>query len=293
MSAKDYFKAVPIFSVIIAGSVATAALAKTYSDWSAPVIAEDYSRNNGAPNSPQGEGCPILDPYTNDLYIASGRPGGEGGLDIWIAHWNGEGWDEPINPGFPINTSANEYCPTPARGNRLFFVSTRHEPNGDIYVIKKLPIGWARLDRLPYPVNSNAAEWSPSVFDGPGGKEVLYFSSTRNGGQDIFRSIGFGTPQAVEALNTEFSDARPNVRKDGLEIVFDSDRPGGQGDSDIWTASRSSVSDPWGTPEPITQINSAAAESRATISWDGHTIVFGSSRDGGEGASDIYVATRD
>ena len=50
--------------------------------------------------------------------IASNRPGGKGGLDIWIAHWNGNGWDTPVNAGPKINTGADEFCPSPARGNR-------------------------------------------------------------------------------------------------------------------------------------------------------------------------------
>jgi hypothetical protein len=36
-----------------------------------------------------------------------------------------------------------------------------------------------------------------------------------------------------------------------------------------------------------------AAETRASLSWDGTTLVFGSTRAGGEGATDIYVTTRE
>lgn len=264
-----------------------------FGEWNDPVNAEVYSGNNGSPNSPQGDGCPILDPYTNDLFIASTRPGGFGGLDIWIAPWTGAGWGEPVNAGPAINSSADDFCPTPARGNRLFFVTKREEANGDIYVAKRLPDqGFVNVTRLPASVNSTAEEWSPSVFDDDDGNEVLYFSSTRDGGQDIYESVNFGPPVKVSSLSTGYSDARPNVRHDGREIVFDSDRPGGKGSSDIWTASRSSTSSPWSTPVPIAKVNSAAAESRASISWDGTKLMFGSSRPGGEGATDAYVSER-
>jgi Tol biopolymer transport system component len=83
------------------------------------------------------------------------------------------------------------------------------------------------------------------------------------------------------------------VSRDGREIVFDSDRPGGQGASDIWTATRGSTSASWNAPVSIPQVNSPAGESRASISWDGTMLVFGSSREGGEGGSDIYVSTRE
>lgn len=273
---------------------ASAVLATNFSEWSDPVNAEALAGSASTVNSPQGDGCPILDPYTNDLYIASTRPGGFGGLDIWIAAWNGEGWDEPVNAGSQVNSATNDYCPTPARGNRLFFVSRKDDPNGDIYVAKRSPQGgYTSVERLPEPINSSAQEWSPSVFDDDEGNEVLYFSSTRDGEQDIFESIAYAAPTKVASLNTEFSDARPNVSRNGREIVFDSDRPGGKGASDIWTATRASTSDVWNAPAPIPQINSAAGESRASLSWDGTTLVFGSGRPGGEGGSDIYVATRE
>lgn len=242
-------------------------------------------------NSEFGDGCPILDPYSNDLFIASTRPGGHGGLDIWQASWNGDGWDEPVNLPAPINSEADELCPTPARGNRLFFVSKRDDPNGDIYVAKRLKKGFKKVERLPEPINSNAQEWSPSYVDAGMDKEYLFFSSTRDGGQDIYVSLNFEDVAAVEELNTPYSDARPNVRRDGLEIVFDTDRETGNA-PDVWTAQRDAIGDPWGPAAPIEAVNSFSGESRASISWDGETLVFGSSRTGSEGGSDIYVSTR-
>ena len=86
-------------------------------------------------------------------------------------------------------------------------------------------------------------------------------------------------------------DARPNVRSDGLEIVFDSTRQGGA--PNIWSAVRSSVCERWREPVPLGEaVNSEAAETRASLSWDGTRLYFGSTQTGGQGNSDIYVATR-
>jgi Tol biopolymer transport system component len=79
------------------------------------------------------------------------------------------------------------------------------------------------------------------------------------------------------------------VRRDGLELFFYSDRPGSAG-NDIYSASRSSVFDDWSTPVNLGPgVNSAGAESRPWLSWDGTTLYFGTTRNG---SSDIFVTTR-
>jgi hypothetical protein len=75
--------------------------------------------------------------------------------------------------------------------------------------------------------------------------------------------------------------------------VFDSVRPGGQGGPDIWVSSRASVESGWSAPvNPGAPINSPQGESRASLSSNGERLYFGSARPGGDGGSDIYVATR-
>ena len=283
------------------GVAASVASAKEYSDWGGTVSVEDpvvFPGSSSEVNSAAGDGCPILDPYTNDLYMASTRTGGHGGQDIWIAHWNGSGWDTPQNAGDNINTDADEFCPSPARGNRFFFVRG-HLPSGntDIYVSKVNPqSGFGPAHPLPTgddAINSPQQEWSPSWFEAPDGREFLYFSSTRSGRQRIYYSVNFGNAQLAQGgVNSSADDARPNVRHDGLEIVWDSTRSGSLGGPDIWTAKRSSVDDAWDTAVHLgAPINSPAGESRASLSWDGTMLMFGSTR-AGEGGSDIYQASR-
>ena len=272
-------------------AISSGVAAKNYSDWEAPVSAEvgSSSELNGAFN----DGCPIQSPDGLDLYMATNRPGGPGGLDIWVAHRDSPdaGWGAPEPLPAPVNTTADEFCPTPLRGNRLLFVSKRDEPNGDIYETRfNKKKGWETPTNLGPGVNSSAQEWSPSLFEDRG-HEVLYFSSTRGGNQDIYASVDFGPAHPVTELNTAADDARPNVSKDGREIVFDSTRQT-PGNPDIWTATRDSTSSPWSTPEPLPQLNTPKPESRATLSWDGLTMFFGSARDGGEGSADIFVTHR-
>ena len=124
------------------------------------------------------------------------------------------------------------------------------------------------------------------------GDAFLYFSS----GPDIYASQqasngSWGSATPVTELNSASGDFRPNVRKDGLEVVFDSNRTGTYGLQDLYTATRASVADPWSTPTNLgSLVNTAATEVRASFSWDGSTLYF--SRFGAGRSLDIWVTTR-
>jgi hypothetical protein len=63
---------------------------------------------------------------------------------------------------------------------------------------------------------------------------------------------------------------------DGRRIDFGGDSSGGHGATDIHAATRSSVDEPWSAPVNLgSAINSAAGESRASLSWDGWMLLFG------------------
>lgn len=280
---------------VVAVIAASAASAAQLGDWGPAVNAEFVGRSSNQLNTASNDGCPILDPLTNDIYMASNRPGGKGGLDIWIAKFNGSGWGAPVNAGSGINTAADEFCPDPV-AHALFFVRRLSVTNTDIFVAKRLAGGFfAQPQQLPAAgnlINSSAEEWSPSYFSA-GGREFLYFSSTRAGRQRIYYSVNFGPAQlAPGGVNSSAADARPNVRQDGLEIVWDSTRFGTLGATDIWTSTRSSVDAPWDAAVHLENgINSAAGESRASLSGDGHRLMFGTTRPG-EGSADIWTSTR-
>ncbi len=273
--------------------VCAAASAKEFGPWSAPVNAETLAGSSADLNTGFNDGCPILSPYDESLYIASNR-GTAGGLnDIYVAPRSGDGWGTPVVLDAPINSASNDFCPTPARGNRLYFVSNRGNvgADGDIYVAKKRPGGYD-ITKLGPNINSTLPEWSPSPFVDEAGNDVLYFSRQDGADHDIYYSVNGGPAQlAPGGVNSSASDARPNVRHDGLEIVWDSTRTGSLG-TDVWTARRSSTSEPWSTAERVAIVASPQGESRASLSWDGTILMFGTTRESMTAASDIYISTR-
>jgi hypothetical protein len=290
---------------LVAGVVAGAALAATrdYGSWSQAVRVESIPGTDPSFNGSALDGCPFVSRDGKTFYMASSRPGGLGGIDIWVSRRASadDPWGAPVNAGAPVNSEANDFCPTISRDGHLFyFVSNRAGGCGgdDLYTTRLRPGGWDPVENLGCEVNSPANEASPFPLPERAEGPVLYFSSTRSGGGDLFRSVShggvFGAAAALEGVNSPTAnDGQPNLRRDGLEIFFFSTRPGGLGAQDLYSATRASVHEPWSTPVNLGQlVNSPAGDTRPSLSWDGTTLYFGSGRPGGEGDSDHYVTTR-
>ena len=133
---------------------------------------------------------------------------------------------------------------------------------------------------------------------------TLYFHSKRAGGMgdsDLWQAKrtsldqSFGKPTNLGPLiNSSATEQGPAISRDGLEMFFYSERPGGLGDLDIWQSKRSSLDAPFGKPINLGPlVNSAELDSHATISPDGKSLFFGSERPGGKGDSDFYIAVRE
>ena len=283
-----------------------------FSGWSPAINLERASPSaHSIFNTPSLDGCPFASRDGKTFYLASNRPGGLGGLDIWVSRreHTDDSWGPPVNAGAPVNSDADDFCPTIDRdGHRFFFVSRRAIAGScggsDIYVTRfRNDGGFEQPVNLGCQVNSALDEAGPfplpAGVDGP----VLYFSSTRPGlgvGGDLYQSEShggvFGPAQLVSGVNSAFDDGQPNLRRDGLELFFYSTRPDPDafGGPDLYAATRASTRDPWSTPLNLgPNVNSPAGETRPSLSWDGTTLYFGSTRPESEAASaDIYVTTR-
>ena len=305
--------------VVIVGVAAAAASAKSFGPWSTAQKIDEIAGNSTELNTPFIDGCPHQSPDGLSFYLASNRPRYAGDtrtdLDIWVAHREkkDEPFGDPVDLGEPINTTADDFCPTPVGKHDLFFVSRKVVADvtcglGDIYVTHRNRGGdWSEPTHLscaPSGPNSALDEMGPSYVKTHGHAQ-LYFSSSRTAAQgggvpgDIFVSEqladdSFGPASAVAALNdAAANDIQPNVRKDGREVVFSSNRTGTLGGQDIWVATRDRTDDPWSLPVNIgPAVNTAASETRPSFSGHAEQLSFGRSPSP-EGGSDIYVSTRD
>ena len=298
-----------VAALVGVASVTAVAQAGHFSAWAPAQKIDEINGNNADLNTPFVDGCPIQSPDGLSLYMASNRPGGHGLLDIWVARRESrnDAWGVPENLGEPVNSAADDFCPTPIRGGGLFFVSREALPGscgmGDIYFTRyHSSRGWSEPGNLgcaPAGPNSALDEQGPS-FVRVGRKAQLYFSrSSPTVLGEIFSSErlarwSFGPAAPVAELNDPAAnDIQPNVRRDGREVVFSSNRTGTLGGQDVWVSTRHNIHQPWSRPVNLgTAVNSAAAETRPSLSWHADTLLFGRAP-GPEGMSDIYVTTRE
>jgi hypothetical protein len=274
-------------------ALTTAALAMpSFGDWSARADIETLPGSSTDVNSPSIDGCASISPDGLILAFNSFRSFNQ---EIWIATRTNtsEGFGDPVLLPAPINTEAQEFCPTIARGNRLYFSrSNGGLGTGDLYVSKLGPNGWSEPEHLGPAINTpGMVEESASFYEDDEGREVMVFSRRPNGafvepGGQIYQSVD-GAPATLVAggPHSSASDNRPSVTHDGKTIFWDSDRTGSIG-PDLWYATRSNTSEPFGTAVHLSQLSTAANDTRPFVSWDGEMLIISA-------ASDIWFASRE
>ncbi len=307
-------KRIFLTSIIVAlllGFGAITAMAAEFSDWSPPV-------NLGSVvNSSYLESCVAISKNGLSLFFSSNRqrlnPTSQD-RDLYVSQRESinDPWKSPM-PLTELNTLVWDSCPALSLDeHRLYFTSTR--PGGcgdrDLWMSQRHDRrddqGWEQPIHLGCEwdggVNTQYNDQTPSFFEDETGRVLMYFSrGTATGATFIYQSEmrddgTFGPATQVEELN-EFNigrDVGPTVRRDGLEIIFLSNRNNPGGPFDFWRATRESTSDPWSEavllPVPI---NPGLAQGRIALSFDGRELYFSSNRSGGYGNYDLYVATRE
>jgi len=303
-----------VFGLACTGEVSTpadqlvpesSALSFANSEWSG-------ATNLGEVNSTFNEQNAFLSKDELTLYFSSDRPGGLGGLDIWVSRRASvdSPWSPPVNLGPPINTSSADFAPNLSiDGHLLFFSSFRPGGQGmsDIYMSRRSDpnddFAWENPVNVGSPINTPDAENAPFYLqNAEDGSANLYFNRGQNAAQQAniyYASVtregeAQGPVVFVAELNDPaVNDAAVTIRKDGREMFFGSTRAGSVGGNDIWTSTRQSIHDPWKTPTNAgPPFNTVFNDLTPTLSFDARTLIFASNRPGGLGGNDLWMSTR-
>jgi hypothetical protein len=245
---------------------------------------EDLYVSNRMRRGPWGDPVPLMTvntPTANErnatlsrdgllLFFSSDRPGGVGGLDLYVSRrtdrTDDQGWSTPVNLGPTVNSPQGDvgpaYVEDEAGSTVLYFTSTR-----------------------PAPAGFGAADIYKSIQGADG---------------------SFGPPAVVPELSSPSGDARPAIRVDGLELILHSNRPGPppscpadspnpSGGQDLWVSTRAAVTDSWTCPVNLGSVlNSSANDLQADLSDDAEELFFSSNRQpGGLGSDDLWMTKRE
>jgi outer membrane protein OmpA-like peptidoglycan-associated protein/tetratricopeptide (TPR) repeat protein len=143
-------------------------------------------------NTDYWDSAPSIAPDGQALYFCSNRPGGYGGIDIYVAYRNEKGfWDEALNMGPSINTAGDEQGPFIHADNRSLYFSSNGWPgfgSADLYVSrKKLDGSWSTPTNLGYPINTFENEGSIAVTSNGMDAYIASDRADSKGGLDIYK----------------------------------------------------------------------------------------------------------
>jgi len=147
------------------------------------------------------------------LYFSSDMPGGLGGEDIWKVSVDGDTYGTPENLGSNVNTEANESFPSIQEDGILFFSSNGRQGFGGYDVFKQNTTSTEKAINVGEPVNSQKDDFA---FSYNLQKNVGYFSSNREGNDDIYEAVAVCGVEAVVVVK----DAVSGKLLSGANVAF-------------------------------------------------------------------------
>ncbi len=212
------------------------------------------------------------------------------------------GWCQEVSPkefAPGIVSTGHEFgLSFTADGEEAYF--SRFEPKQPIHIFRtRLVRGvWQEPEKL----SISGDTWSDlDPFVSPDGKQ-LFFVSTRpyagaasaSGKKDMDiwvanrSGVEWTTPRRLENVNSEGKEGSPSVARNGT-LYFFSDREGDSGKNALYESRLVS-----GRYEPAKRlplvVNAGPSDTSPFIAPNGKTLLFYSTREGGFGKADLYVA---
>ncbi len=136
-------------------------------------------------NNAYDNGHPAVSPDDQYLYFASNRPGGYGGLDLYVVERRANGtYGTPRNLGPKVNTFGNEVFPFISPDNILYFASDGHVGFGglDLFKADKVNSDWGNVENMMMPFNSSRDDFGYVI--NPLDPSLGFLSTNRRGSGD-------------------------------------------------------------------------------------------------------------
>lgn len=204
-----------------------------------------------------------------------------------------------------INSDFNDYAPVITADKSVMFFTSRRpftdkeknknkEGSENIYeaIFDEEDSVWLEAEALKPPIN-DPKRFNSNIAVSNDGQRLLVYMDDGYGYGDIFESYLVGNkwsePQSMgKAINSEDHESSASIAPDGRTIYFVSDRKGGVGGRDIWSATKNSAGE-WSDAENLGEvINTKKNEEGVFIHPDGRTLYFSSQGHNSIGGYDVF-----
>ena len=239
-----------------------------------------------------------------EQYFASNQPDGLGGNDIYISKRTSinDAWSQPENLGQIINTDYNDAAVFISSDDLTLYFSSDRFGSMDIWMSTRTTRedDWTTPINLGETINTPYHDGSPYLS---GDSLTIYFDSNRpnpNGdnNSDIWCAkratpdSPWNEPENLgPVINTPENEADPAITKDGISLIFASNRNGTIGNGDLWLSRRINTSGQW--QEPINlgpKINRPRNDAEPFLSEIDSTLFLTSNR-GNSGEYNLWQTT--
>jgi hypothetical protein len=212
------------------------------------------------------------------------------------------------NLGMNVNSQYPDYYPlVPENESFVIFTSRRKGNTGasqvevdgyyssDIYISLPLNDQWGKPKNMGGMVNTALDEQAVGLT--PDGQTMLMYIDHIDSSGNIYSSANkAGAFQRMKKLNENvngFFETAGSITKDGNIIFFASQRPGGEGETDIYMA-RKLPNGNWAQAQNLgNKVNSRYKEDFPEIAPDGKTLYFSSQGHAGMGDFDLFKTVWD
>jgi WD40 repeat protein len=223
--------------------------------------------------------------------VPSSGPGGDAGAD-------GGGWAPHFSPPTLVTAisdpTADDEDPSFTGDLRELYFSSDRAGNSDIWVSRRAsPADPWGTPTMVVELSSSGIDRSPSVsLDGLS----IWFTTDR----ELFRGriwhstrpntqSAWAAPAPVSELASPNFDSAPSIDAAETTMFFSSVHQNTGTGTDIYSSTRASVTQPWGTPVRVPGLDTVADEADPFVAQGGLVVFFTLTRNG---QSDLYSSVR-
>ena len=262
--------------------------------------------NLGPPvNTTLGEGDPYVTADGQKLFFV--REIG-GNADIYMSIWSDTNWSEPVNLGANVNSGTHEWSPSLSPDGKKLYFTAFGRPGSlggwDIWCSTwdSIQQQWGPAQNLGSVINTPRVDWTAKIsYNG----QSLYYMSNGKGhiqGQALYSSQWNGTAWTSpipfpDNISNTATEERPSLTHDENTMYFVRWLVIYGGSHQAICVTEKNPLGGWSNPVVLdSTVNFfnyyGSGSSGPSITPDGRKLYFASSRTGGVGDYDIWMAER-